>query len=63
MVLMLDSNVVIDALAKREPFYELSYRTCALGITGEADTYISVSMLTDIFYLLCKEHGAADALR
>jgi predicted nucleic acid-binding protein len=63
MILMLDSNVVIDALARREPFYELSYRVCALGITGEADTYVSVSMLTDIFYLLRKEHSAVDAQR
>ena len=58
MDLMLDSNIMLDCIGRREPFYELSRRTCLLGIIGEANTYISVSMMTDLYYLLRKDYGS-----
>lgn len=61
MDLVLDTNIVLDHIDRREPFYELSRRTCLLGIVGEADTYISVNMLTDIYYLLRKDYGSQAA--
>lgn len=61
MELMLDSNIVLDHIQRREPFYELSRRTCLLGIVGEANTYISVNMLADLFYLLRKDFGSDGA--
>ena len=61
MELMLDNNIVLDHIQRREPFYELSRRTCLLGIVGEANTYISVNMLTDLFYLLRKDFGSDGA--
>ena len=61
MVLMLDNNIILDHIGHREPFYRLSRLACLLGITGEAETYISVNMLTDLFYLLRKDYGAAEA--
>ncbi|MCI2240804.1 type II toxin-antitoxin system VapC family toxin [Adlercreutzia faecimuris] len=63
MVLMLDANIVIDHIGRREPFYELSRRVCLLGITGEAATYISTNMATDIYYLLRKDYGSQEAQR
>ena len=32
-----------------------------LGVVGEANTYISVNMLTDIYYLLRKDYGSQGA--
>lgn len=61
MVLMLDNNIILDHIGRREPFYRLSRLTCLLGITGEAETYISVNMLTDLFYLLRKDYGSQGA--
>ena len=58
---MLDNNIVIDHIDRREPFYELSRRVCLLGVVGEANTYISVNMLTDIYYLLRKDYGSQGA--
>ena len=58
MDLVLDNNIVIDHIDRREPFYELSRRVCLLGVVGEANTYISVNMLTDIYYLLRKDYGS-----
>lgn len=63
MDLMLDTNIVLNHIANRKPFAELSRRVCLLGITGEATTYISANMITDIFYLLRKIHGSLEAQR
>lgn len=61
MVLMLDNNIILDHIGRREPFYRLSRLTCLLGITGKAETFISVNMLTDLFYLLRKDYGSIGA--
>ena len=63
MDLMIDVNVILDHIGRREPFYELSRRVCLLGITGEARTYISANMATDIYYLLRKDYGSYEAQR
>ena len=63
MDLMLDTNIVLDHIGRREPFYRLSRLVCLLGITGEARTFITTSMVTDIFYLLCKDYGSREAQR
>ena len=61
MDLVLDNNIVIDHIDRREPCYELSRRVCLLGVVGEANAYISVNMLTDIYYLLRKDYGSQGA--
>lgn len=61
MDLVLDNNIIIDHIERREPFYELSRKVCLLGIIEEVNTYISVNMLTDIHYLLSKDHGSQGA--
>lgn len=61
MDLVLDSTIIIDHIDRREPFYEMSRKVCLLGIAEEANTYITVNMLTDIFYLLRKDYGSAGA--
>ncbi len=63
MDLMLDTNIVLDHIGRREPFYQLSRLVCLLGITGEARTFITTSMVTDIFYLLRKDYGSSEAQR
>ena len=61
MDLVLDSNIVLDHIDRREPFYELSRKVCLLGVVGEANTYITVNMLSDIYYLLRKDFGSQGA--
>lgn len=61
MDLVLDNNIILDHIERREPFYELSRKVCLLGVIEEANTYISVNMLTDIYYLLSKDHGSQKA--
>jgi len=63
MILILDNNVVIDFLIKREPFYEESSKVFLMGVFGDSDNYLSVPMLTDIYYILKKDHGSLDSQR
>ena len=55
--MMLDNNILIDRLCKRQPFYETSNQVFILGIFGDAELYVSVTMLTDIHYILSKQYG------
>lgn len=61
MDLVLDANIVLDHIDRREPFYELSRKVCLLGIVEAANTYISVNTLTDVYYLLRKDFGSQGA--
>ncbi len=55
--ILLDTNVVLDFVLKREPFYE-NAQTILNEITeGNIQGYITASMVTDIFYLLQKTNG------
>lgn len=63
MRIMLDINVILDHIGRREPFYELSRRVCLLGVVGEAQMCVSSNMITDIYYLLRKDHGSEEAQR
>jgi predicted nucleic acid-binding protein len=57
---MLDSNVVIDRLLRREPYYKASSKVCLLGMFKDAELYLTVNMLTDIFYLLRKRYASQE---
>lgn len=63
MDLMLDNNILLDHIGRREPFYELSRRVCLLGVIGEIQAFISSNMITDIYYLLRKDYGSVEAQR
>lgn len=52
MKVLIDTNVIIDALQSREEFLE-DARRVILGV-GDYDGYITASSITDIFYLQSK---------
>ena len=54
MRLMLDSNVAIDYLAKREPFYAGARMLFILGKLGEVELWFTSAQANDIFYLLSR---------
>lgn len=51
MKLLIDTNIVIDVLLKREPFYKLSLEVLNLAKREDVQEYISASAITDIYYL------------
>lgn len=56
MKIVIDTNVVLDVLAERHPFFERSRMVMALASTGQVTAGITANTITDISYLLGR-HG------
>lgn len=54
MKILVDTNVIIDALASREPWNKSAENIFLLGANNIVDLYITASSATDIYYLLRK---------
>ena len=50
MKILVDTNVIIDILCKREPFFEDSYNALNKCIDNHT-IIVSASAITDIFYI------------
>ncbi|MDR3011718.1 MAG: PIN domain-containing protein [Chitinispirillales bacterium] len=55
MNVLIDTNVVLDILLRREPYYNDAARVNVLAEKGYIRSYISASSVTDIFYIAKKE--------
>jgi len=53
MKILLDSNIAIDAVLKREPFLASSVQVLGLSKLGIA-LFLSASTITDIYYIVSK---------
>jgi predicted nucleic acid-binding protein len=63
---LIDTNVLLDVLARREPFYADSAKVWTLAESGQITGLISVLSLANLFYLLRRMNGhnfAREALR
>ncbi|MDL2291374.1 PIN domain-containing protein [Desulfovibrio sp. OttesenSCG-928-F20] len=63
---LLDTNVVLDALASRKPFCEQAEKIFMLVAEEKIQGFITANSLTDIYYLIRKgvtEATARDTLR
>jgi predicted nucleic acid-binding protein len=61
--LFLDTNVVLDVLADREPFAEDAAGVLSVIERGEAEGFVAAHTATTVFYLLQKELGLRRAKR
>ena len=52
MKIMIDTNVVLDVLLKREPFFAASYEVMKQSALEQCEGFVSASAAMDIFYLL-----------
>lgn len=59
MRILVDTNVVLDILQKREPFFADSYRALCKTVEDDVECLVSASAATDIFYVLRKALGSA----
>ena len=60
-VILIDINILLDVLQKREPFFDASARLLALVESGTVEGYVAAHSITKLFYLIQKELSAADA--
>jgi len=54
MKVLIDTNVILDVILKRQPFYDCSAKVLELADKG-VEEYISASAVTDIFYLAYRD--------
>jgi len=54
MKVLLDTNVLLDIVEKREPFFSASYQVFMKSATKEIDAIIGASSVTDIYYIANK---------
>ncbi len=54
MKLLIDTNVVLDVLLKRQPFYEEAADVLKLAAQQGISEYVSASAVTDIYYITRK---------
>ncbi len=59
--ILIDLNILLDVLQKREPFYEAAANLLAAVETGKVKGYIAAHSITTLFYLIRKDRGMADA--
>ncbi len=62
MKILIDTNILLDVLLKREPFYEKSAILWTLVNNKEIIGYISAVTVTNIFYIVKKSIGYEKAI-
>ena len=55
MKLLIDTNIVLDVLLKREPFYQNAVKVMNLAQYEDIHEYVSASAVTDIYYIAYKQ--------
>lgn len=60
---LIDTNIVLDILEKREPFYESSNDVLLCCASKKITGYIALHSVSNIFYILRKQYSAEDRRR
>jgi len=63
MRVFVDTNVLLDVLAHREPFYDASAQVWSLAELGEVTAYISAISFNNVYYIVRKVEDKATADR
>ena len=58
MLVLIDTNVILDILEKREPFYGSSNDVLSLCASKKIKGYIALHTVSNIFYILRKNYSA-----
>ncbi len=60
MPVLFDTNIILDVLEKRFPFYDASKSVLERCVSGEITGYIALHSISNLFYILRKRYSAAD---
>ena len=63
MKLLIDTNVILDVLLKREPFCDSARDVLAMSARQDVREYISASAVTDIYYIAHRQLKDRAAVR
>jgi predicted nucleic acid-binding protein len=59
--ILVDLNIILDVLQKREPFYEAPAGLLAMIETGKIEGFVAAHSVTTLFYLVSKDQSPAAA--
>jgi predicted nucleic acid-binding protein len=59
--ILIDLNILLDVLQKREPFYAASASLLAAVEAGRVQGYVAAHSITTLFYLIQKAESSAGA--
>lgn len=59
--LFVDTDIVLDLLARRDPFYDAAAHLFSLAETGEISLYVSSLTFANLFYILRKQISGQQA--
>ncbi len=60
MLVLFDTNIILDILEKRLPFYDSSKSVLESCASGNVTGYIALHSISNIFYILRKRYSTAD---
>lgn len=58
---LIDLNIILDVLQKRQPFYDSSARLLAAAETGKLEGWLAAHSSTTLFYLIAKAQSPQQA--
>ncbi|MCL2084102.1 MAG: PIN domain-containing protein [Oscillospiraceae bacterium] len=61
MRVILDSNIIIDVIEKRNPFFEKSCSVIQLSMNKRIDAFVCAGCMTDIHYIISRNVGKRKA--
>ena len=60
MVILIDTNVILDNLIPRQPFADIANDVLSLCLQQKCNGYIAAHSITNIFYILRKEFSVIE---
>lgn len=60
MVVLIDTNIVLDVLGKRSSFYDTSLETLTKCASGEIKGFIALHSISNIFFILRKQFSNSE---
>jgi predicted nucleic acid-binding protein len=57
MKVIIDTNIIIDILEHREPYFQDSYRTILLGLQDKLEALLSAAAVADIYFIISRSIG------
>ena len=61
MRIFVDTNLLLDVLAKRDPFYAVAARVWTMAETGACEALVSAISFNNVFYIVRKARDTATA--
>lgn len=62
MRILVDTNVVLDIILERQPFYEQSAKLLQVAAWTNTEIFITATTITDLYYIVRKAKGRGTAI-